>query len=366
MARPALTLKGLNLRAVRVPLKRPLHTRVVVFESVTHLLIDLETEEGVTGRTYLFGYLPKGPEYMAPLLRGLGEMFAGETLDPEAMFDRARHAFTLMGREGLSLMAISGFDMAMWDALAQAADQPLAAMLAGGMDPVPAYNSNGLGLKDPDELGDEALALLAEGGFGMVKLRLGREHLEDDLAAVRKVRAAIGDDVLLPVDFNQGLNVEEALKRCRALDGEGVYWLEEPILYDDMPGNARIAAEVETPVQIGENFFGPEALTRALDAKACNWIMPDAERIGGVTGWMRAAKLADAAEVPMSSHILPEISAHLLAATPTAHWLEYVDWAEPILAEPLRIENGKALIPDTPGTGIRWDEDAVTRYQIAI
>lgn len=366
MARPALTLRGLRLRAVRVPLKRPLHTRVVVFESVTHLLIDLETEEGITGHTYLFGYLPKGPEYMAPLLRGLGEMFAGETLDPEGMFDRARHALTLMGRDGLSLMAISGFDMAMWDALAQAAGQPLAAMLGGGAGPVPAYNSNGLGLKDPDALPEEALALLSEGGFGMVKLRLGRERLEDDLDAVRKVRAAIGEGVLLPVDFNQGLEPKEAVRRCRALDGEGVYWLEEPILYDDMAGNARIAAAVETPIQIGENFFGPEALARALDAKACDFVMPDAERIGGVTGWLRAAKLADAGGIPMSSHILPEISAHLLAATPTAHWLEYVDWAEPILAEPLRIKNGHALIPDVPGTGIRWDEEAVSRYQIAI
>ena len=364
MATPALTLQGIKLRTVRVPLKRPLVTKVVTIETAPLLLIDLETEEGITGHSYLFGYLPEGCSYMAPLVQGIVDRFKGQPLAPVTLFDQARKALTLMGHEGLTLMAISGFDMACWDALAKAAGQPLAVMLGGTLDPIEAYNSNGLGLMDPDALPDEALALLEEGGFSTVKLRLGRDDWADDLAAVRKVRAAIGDKIQLPVDFNQGLDVEEAVRRGRALDDEGVYWIEEPIVYDDLIGNARIAAEVQTPIQVGENFYGPRDLVRSLDAKACDWIMPDAERIGGVTGWLRAAAIAETASIRMSSHILPEISAHLMAVTPTAHLLEYVDWANPILAEPLQIENGQAVIADTPGTGISWDEEAVARYLI--
>ncbi len=364
MAQPTLTLKDIKLRAVSVPLRRPLVTRVVTIERAPLLLIDLETEQGITGRAYLFGYLPQGPVYMAPLLCGIADMCRGDALAPVDLFAKARKGLTLMGHEGLSLLAISGFDMACWDALAQAAGQPLAVMLGGTTDPIPAYNSNGLGLMDPSALADEALALIDEGGFKMIKLRLGRERLADDIAAVRNVRAAIGDDVLLPVDFNQGLDVEEAVRRGRALDDEGIYWIEEPIVYDDLIGNARITAEVATPIQVGENFYGPKDMARSLEAGACDWVMPDAERIGGVTGWLRAAALAETAGIRMSSHILPEVSAHLMAVTPTAHWLEYVDWANPILAESLKIENGHALLPNVPGTGISWNEAAVEKYQV--
>jgi mandelate racemase len=364
MPTPKLTIRDVKLRAVKVPLKRPLVTKVVTIETAPLLLIDLITEEGVTGHAYLFGYLQNGADYLAPLVRGIADMCKGDDIVPEQLFAKARKGLTLMGHEGLSLMAISGFDMACWDALSKAAEQPLAAMLGGRTGPVAAYNSNGLGLKDPDALADEALALIEEGGFRMVKLRLGRDTWADDLAAVRNVRAAIGDDILLPVDFNQGLDLEEALRRCHALDDEGVYWIEEPIVYDDFDGCARIADEVATPIQIGENFYGPIDLIRALDANACDYIMPDVERIGGVTGWLRTAFIAEEAGIQMSSHILPEISAQLMAVTPSAHWLEYVDWANPVLAEPLAVQDGHVIIAETPGTGIAWNEDAVTEYQI--
>ena len=165
-------------------------------------------------------------------------------------------------------------------------------------------------------------------------------------------------------DYNQGLTVTEAIRRGQALDDEGLYSIEEPTRHDDYAGCARIAAALKTPVQIGENFAGAPAMATALAERACDYVMPDLERIGGVTGWQRAAALASAAGIEMSSHIFPEASAHLLAATPTCHWLEYVDWAAPILAEPLRISDGMALVPDRPGSGVSWDEDAVKRYRI--
>jgi mandelate racemase len=228
---------------------------------------------------------------------------------------------------------------------------------------VPAYNSKGLGLLPIDALAKEAESLVDE-GFAAVKLRLGRANAKDDLAAVRAVKKAIGPDVALMCDFNQALTVAEAIVRGRTLDEEGgLVWIEEPTRADDFQGNARIAAALATPVQIGENFMGPEHMAQALAASACDYVMPDAQRIGGVTGWTRAAALADAAGCEMSSHLFPEVSAHLLAVTPTRHWLEYVDWANTILAEPLVVKNGTVVAPDTSGTGIHWNEDAVARYR---
>ena len=163
-------------------------------------------------------------------------------------------------------------------------------------------------------------------------------------------------------DYNQALSVEDAIDRGTALDDEGLYWIEEPVAHDDFAGSARIAGALETPIQTGENFCSPQIMASAIAMKATDYVMPDLMRIGGVSGWLRAAKLAEGAGLPMSSHLYPEVSAHLLSATPTAHWLEYVDWAEPFIIPKLTIENGVARIPGTPGTGVEWDEDAVRHY----
>ncbi len=165
------------------------------------------------------------------------------------------------------------------------------------------------------------------------------------------------------VDYNQALAPAEAIRRGRALQGEGVAWLEEPIRHDDYRGNAAIARATEVPLQIGENFNGPEAMAQALAEDACDYVMPDAARIGGVTGWMHAAGIAAARGIEMSSHLIPEISAQLLSATPTAHWLEYVDWADAILEEPLQIANGSVICAQRPGIGIAWDEDKLKRLE---
>jgi mandelate racemase len=144
-----------------------------------------------------------------------------------------------------------------------------------------------------------------------------------------------------------------------------VYWIEEPIRHDDFAGCAEVARAVATPVQIGENFSQVFDMERALAAQSCDLVMPDLERIGGVTGWLRAADLARARDLRMSSHLYPEVSAHLLVATPTAHWLEYVDWANAILAEPLRIADGHAVVSSRPGNGLDWNEEAVRRFRMA-
>ncbi len=359
-----LTIRNIRTRSVVVPMDRPLVTRIVTIESAALLLIDLETEEGITGRSYLFGISARGNAHLAVVLRSIAEMMKGDRIAPIDLYAKAHKGLTLMGHQGVATMAASGFDVACWDALAQAAGVPLVELLGGSIRKIRAYNSNGLGLMEPRAVAEEAQELLANGGFAAVKIRLGRETLKEDLAAVRAVRKVIGDHVLLPCDFNQGLTVVEAIRRGRALDDEGVYWIEEPVVYDDLEGCAKVAREVVTPINIGENFYGPKAMAQAIAANACDYVMPDLERIGGVTGWIRAAALAETANIEMSSHLFPEVSCHLLAVTPTRHWLEYVNWANPILENPLRVEEGHVLIPHTPGTGVGWNEDAVAKFQI--
>lgn len=366
MTAAPLTLREVRVRSVVAPMRRPLITRVIVVEQAALLLIDLVTEEGVTGHAYLVGYTPRGSAYMAPLVRDLGLALKGQPVDPPALFPKARKALTMMGHQGLALMAVAGFDMACWDARAKAEGKPLHRLLGAAVDRVRAYNSNGLGIVPPAALAAEASELVAEGGFAAVKVRLGRETLDEDLAAVRAVRAALGPDVLLPTDFNQCLGVEDAIQRGRALDSEGVYWIEEPIPYDDLAGNARVAAAVETPVQIGENLYGPEAVAAAIAAGASDCLMFDAARIGGVSGWLLAAPLAEAAGIPLSSHLYPEVSAHLLAATPARHWLEFVDWAAPVLAHPATVAGGHVIPSDRPGIGVAWNPDAVEKFAVAL
>jgi len=343
---------------------RPLGTSAQTMRSAPILLIDLETEEGITGHTYLFCYTRMAPGLIAAVLTDIQDAERSERLAPVDFSTRFQQRYRLLGAQGIARMALAGFDVACWDALSLAAGLPLASYIGSQPRPVQAYNSNGLGLMAPDQAADEAEALL-EHGLRAVKLRLGWPTASQDLAVVRAVRRRLPDTVALMADYNQALTVTEAIRRGQELDGEGLYWLEEPTRHDDYAGCARIAAALATPVQIGENFTGPQAMVAALSASACDYVMPDLERIGGVTGWQRAPALASAMGIEMSSHIFPEVSAHLLAATPICHWLEYVDWAAPILAEPLRIADGMAQVPDRAGSGVSWDADAVKRYRIA-
>jgi len=361
---PRLTVRRIRARGVEVPLRLPLGTSAGALRSAPLLLIDLETEEGVTGRSYLFCYLSAVAPAIATVLGEVERSVKGERVAPADLWEKLARRFKLIGVQGIVRMAMSGFDIACWDALAVAAGKPLVTLLGGALRRIRAYNSNGLGLMVPEAAAEEAEKLL-EGGFRAVKLRLGHPTLAADLAALRAVRKKLPDAIELMVDFNQALSVVDALERGRAIDPEGIAWIEEPIRHDDFRGCAGLARELETPVQIGENFSLPEQMAEALAAKACDLVMPDLERIGGVTGWQRAASLAAERAVPMSSHLFPEASAHLLAVTPTRHFLEYVDWAEAILAEPLAIEDGAAVIPDRPGTGVSWDEKAVKRYRMA-
>ena len=362
---PALTVRAIRATPVEVPLNFVLGTSRGAFRQAPLLLIDLETEQGVTGRSYVFCYLRAAAGAIINLIDDVEGVIEGDQVDPPALWAKLAGRFALIGVQGIVRMAMAGFDVACWDALAIAAGLPLARMLGAEPKPIPAYNSCGLGLMDDvGALAAEAEKLLAVGNFRAVKLRLGYATLERDIAAVHAVRKRIGGDVHLMIDYNQVLSVDDALARGRALDAENIYWLEEPIRHDDYAGAARLARELKVPIQIGENFSLPAGMATALEQAKPDYVMPDLERIGGVTGWRQAAELAAVNRIKMSSHLFPEASAHLLAATPTCHYLEYVDWANVLLQEPLAITDGQAIVPERPGTGMVWDEAAVDRFRI--
>jgi mandelate racemase len=359
-----MKIRAIRVRAVAVPMKRPLQTSIAAVTIAPLLLIDLETDAGIVGRSYLFAL---GKHHLAPiagLVEAMAGMVKGDEVAPLELERKLRAKYALLGVHNIVLFALAGIDMAAWDALGQKLGLPLVRLLGAAPRPIPAYNSKGLGIQPVKDLEKEAVELVEE-GFRAVKLRMGRPDARDDLKALQSVKKQIGADVGLMVDFNQGLSVAEAVKRGRMIDEEGgVIWIEEPVRADDFAGCAKVSRELRTPIQIGENFMGPEQMAQALAAGACDYVMPDAERIGGVTGWMRAAALAQAAGIEMSSHLFPEVSCHLLAATPTCHWLEYVDWANPVLQEPVALKGGQVVIPEGPGIGLKWDEQAVQRYLV--
>lgn len=361
MSTEKLRIRDVQARPVVAPMPTPIRTASGHVLEAPLLLIDLTTEEGVVGRSYLFGYarFTLGP--LRELVWALGEVVKGDPVAPVDLDRKLRARMTLFGTRGLQGLALSGIDMAAWDALAVAAGVPLVVLLGGQPRPIPVYNS--LGMISPAEARDAAAKTVAA-GFRAMKVKVGWPTLAEDLAVICTARKALPADAALMVDFNQSLLVPEAIRRGRAFDGEGVVWIEEPVRADDFRGAAEVAAQVATPVQIGENFNGVYEMELALSMKASDLVMPDVQQIGGVTGWRRAAALAQIAGVPCSSHLFVEISAHLLAVTPTCHFIEYLDVAAPVLAEPLRPVDGTIEAPARPGIGLAWDEAAVRKYAV--
>lgn len=356
-----LKITGIKARGVIVPMSRPLATAGGAVTEAPLALVDLETDGGITGSSYVFCYAPFALAPTVRLIEEVGGLLSGEALAPARLMETMQARFRLLGLQGLAMLAASGIDMAAWDALAKHHGVSLARLLGGAPTPIPAYNSKGLGLIGLDRAPDEARELAAE-GFSAIKLRLGYPDARVDLAVAGAVREAVGDDVRIMTDYNQGLSVADAQMRARILADSGIDWIEEPTRFDDYAGHARIREASAVPIQLGENCWGVHDMEKALAAGACDLFMPDAGKIGGVTGWLRAAGLAEPRGMPVSSHLYPEFSAHLLAVTPTRHWLEYVDWAAPVLKNPLAVADGHIAAPDIPGAGIEWDGAAVARY----
>jgi mandelate racemase len=358
-----IEITGISVRRALVPIRRVLNTRVGRFTKGPFLLIDLELKGGGAGRALCFTFIPLAQKLVPALLDELVATVKGRSFGYEeasAIHNLGEKRLTHIGHEGLAKMALSMFDMAVHDALARAAGVPLYKLLGGKAEPLPTYHSCGLGIAEPTAVAREAKEMLAEhGGFTHMKLRMGRDNAAGEVAAYKAVRSAVGPDILISCDFNQGLASATALDTCRAIDSLGLAWIEEPVVYDDYDAQARLATKLATPIQVGENWWSWRVGKAAIEIGACDYVMPDLLRIGGVTGWMRLARVAEARAVPFSSHLSPDYSAHVLAATPTKHWLEFMDWGQDLLADPLVPVKGFTMPRDTPGTGIEWNEKAI-------
>jgi mandelate racemase len=352
----SLIIKSLRSRPLMVPLKTPIRT---ASGEVTHaplILIDLVTTSGIIGHSYLFTYTPLALKSVNDLLDSLSAVVEGMACAPQELLRVLEGRFRLLGNTGLVTIALAGIEMAAWDCLAKSAKRPLVELLGGENRPVPCYFSQGMdGLARGEELANECV----ERGFSAMKIKIGYSTVDEDVAVIRAVQKVLALRAQLAVDYNQSLSYADALRRCRHLDKLDLLWIEEPLLQDDFEGHARLSAQFKTPIMLGENWFGTQDMAKALKVAACDLVMPDLMKIGGVTGWLRAASLAQAARLPMASHIFQEITAHLMPLTPTAYLLEILDLAEPILKKPLKIVQGMAHANTEPGNGIEWNEYAI-------
>jgi mandelate racemase len=360
---PSIEITGVHIRPAMVPIRRVLNTRVGRFTKGPFLLIDLELKGGGAGRALCFTFIPIAQKVVPILIEALVEGAKGRKItfaEAGAVHDAGQKQLSHLGHEGAAQMALSMFDMALHDALAREASVPLYRLLGGTAAPIPTYHSCGLGIMEPAAVAREAIEMVSEhGGFTHMKLRMGRDDAAGEVAAYKAVRSAIGPDVLISCDFNQALPSASALETCRAIDGLGLAWIEEPVAYDDYDTQVRLATKLATPIQVGENWWSWRVGKAAIEAGACDYVMPDLLRIGGVTGWMRLARVAEARAVPFSSHLSPDYSAHVLAATPTRHWLEFMDWGQDLLRDPLLPVKGFTTPREAPGTGVDWNEAAI-------
>ena len=326
---PDLTVRSVRVRGVELPSPRPLETAAGILTSFPFALIDLQTNEGPVGRAYVSTYTPEGN---AAVLAALAKLdIAGRPL--KTLYDDLVPRFFFTGVPGVIAYALGGLDMAAWDALARAAGLPLATLLGGAPNPVPAYGSLS------SRTADDAEARAAE-GFGALKVKSA------DAAVIQRIRD-LGVGVM--VDLNQQPHEDLAW-----LDAQGLIWIEEPLPAADLGGYTQLTATTKTPIQAGESWWSAMEAGLHIESRATDLVMPDLARIGGVTGFLRVAERG----LPISSHMYPEVSAHVLAALPNAHYLEHLDKAAPLLEQPLQLRDGHAI----PGPPLEWDEAAVARF----
>ena len=323
------------------------------------VLLSLHTDAGVQGHSIVFTYTPAALKPTADLMANVAPLLEGKPVAPAALSDELHGRFKLLGTQGLVGMALAGIDMALWDALARQQGLPLHAVLGFAPQPVRCYGGVGY---DGAEGSARAAAEWAARGLRGIKAKIGYPTVAEDVRVIRAMRDAVGPEVALMVDYNQSLSPTQARERLAALAGEGLHWIEEPVQAHDFNGLARLAAASPTPLQAGENWWGPLDFRHAFNAGIRDHVMIDAMKAGGVTGWQRVAAMAQVYGTPVSSHLWPEISAQLLMASPTRSWLEYADWWNPILKAPLRLLEGMADVEGVVGTGVEFDESAVAKY----
>lgn len=354
-----MQIESLTTKVLRTRAASPIATATVTSSDVWLMLAEVRTFDGAMGHAYIWSYNANISRSLQGMVGELSRHVLGANPYHCAAIWQAMWKGTVQwGHSGIPVMATALLDMAVWDLAARLANLPVSQMLGLRAQSVPTYLS---GLWMTDDLA--ALQRDAEGhvkaGFRAMKMRVGRARVQDDVAAVRAVREAIGPDIGLAVDFSSAPSRERAGRMCQALEGFDLLWIEDPIADEDPQDHAELARTTHTPICLGEKVYTPQGFMRLIEARACDHLMADLQRAGGVTAWTRIAALADAARLPLSSHILPELNVHLVASAPTGAWLEYMPWAEDLFEERLTLDGGSIVVPDRPGFGLTCNADFV-------
>jgi mandelate racemase len=360
-------IKSLSVKAANIPLNRIVVGKVGKFKNWAVIVTEITCSDGTIGKGYIGPYLANYMPAIASAIKELFKNIEGREIAPYQFYNEVMNSTSLMGRSGIATYALAALDISLWDASSKIANEPLCVHLGGSIDPVKSYNSCGLWLdNNKNDSYEEAQELIEVGGFDILKIRLGRPSIDEDLLAIENVKKALGKENILLCDFNQGYNLPDAIHFLNILDDKGLYWFEEPIDYYNYDGYKELRSRMNTPIILGENFHGPDDAFRAMEQKICDFIMPDLMRICGISGWIQTASIAAAYRIRMSSHLFPEVSSQLMRVTPTAHLCEWTDWTEPMLEEPYKLKDGNIIIPNVPGTGIDFREDILEKYKINI
>jgi L-alanine-DL-glutamate epimerase-like enolase superfamily enzyme len=357
-------ITALRTEVVRLPLSRPILSAGLEIRSADAVLAFIDTDQGVTGEGLCFAINGKRLDILRDMVRSFEPLLIG--LDPTMAASFYKHAWAdirFFGHAGMTVAGLSGVDAALWDLRGRAAGLNVSRLIGAAATTVPVYASGGLWLSSSiDELQREAADFLAR-GFRAMKMRVDSRPVAWHIERVHAVREAIGSDVMLMADANQSLSVPEAIRLGRALEKYDLTWFEEPVPYWDHAGEAEIAAALDTPIASGETEHTSRGMLTMLQMKSADVLMPDLQRMGGPTEFIRTGHLAAAFDVELSSHLFTEMSLALLAAAPNAYILEHMPWFEPIYAERIELDDeGRAIVPDRAGWGFSFDLDAVRRH----
>ena len=359
-----MKITALRTTSLHLPLPKPIMSGLGELRSAGVLLVHLETDQGAVGENLVFTLNNKRLAVLDEMVRSLAPLVVGE--DPQfstRFWSRAWTDINFVGHKGVPVMGISAIDGALWDVRGKLAGLPMHRLIGAQRATVPTYASAGLWLSSTiPELEAEAQGFVAE-GFRAVKMRLGKPTVADDVDRVRAVRAAIGHSVALMADANQQLTVDRAIRLGRQLEEFDLTWFEEPLPAYDLEGVARVAAALDTPIASGETEYTRYGFRQMLELKSADVLMPDLQRVGGVTEFLRVGHMADAFDIPVSSHLFPEMSVQVLAALSNATWLEHMPWFAPLYRETLELRDGQAVVPERPGWGFTFDAAAIERYR---
>ncbi len=360
-----MKITGLRCVQVEIPLEKPIRTAIHDVRTVGCVLVYLDTDEGLSGEAYNFTMNAVRLDVLQAMIESLAPHVVGkDPSDVEKIWEAMWRDINFFGHKGVTIFAISSLDTACWDLIGKAAGLPLYKLFGACRDAIDVYASGGLWLSlSIDELVEEAGAFLAQ-GFRAMKIRVGKERMDEDVERVAAVREAIGPDVALMADANQGFTVSHALRLGRRLEEFRLDWFEEPVPAWDLEGHAAVAAALDTPIASGETEYTRYGMRDMLKAKAADILMPDLQRIGGLTEFRRVANLASSFDIPISTHIFTEQSLSIAGSTTNCIYLEHMPWFECLYRERMRLVDGRMAMPQGDGLGFNFEPDAVERYRI--